>query len=89
MVEVSVRDTGIGIPTDDLDRVFDRFYQVEREGRHAEGPGLGLSVVKQLVEVQGGRITVESVPDQGTTFRFTVPVAADSSPGARLGTRPR
>lgn len=74
-VEVLVTDTGIGISQDDLTRVFDRFYQTERTGRNREGSGLGLSIVKQLVEAQGGSIDVTSVPGEGTTFGFRLPVA--------------
>jgi signal transduction histidine kinase len=84
MMCVSVSDTGVGISEDELARVFDRFYQVERAGCHAEGSGLGLSIVKQLVEAQGGTISAESVSGQGTTFRFTLPLApvAQASPVA-------
>jgi len=76
MLRISVSDTGIGISPEELQRVFERFYQVERSGRHAEGSGLGLSIVKQLVEAQGGTIAAESVAGQGTTFRFTLPLAS-------------
>lgn len=75
MLEVSVSDTGRGIPNDEIDRVFDRYYMAERGQRHDDGSGLGLSVVKQLVRSHGGDIQVESVPGEGTTFRFTVPLA--------------
>jgi signal transduction histidine kinase len=75
MLRITVSDTGIGISEEELGRVFDRFYQVERAGRNSEGSGLGLSIVKQLVEAQGGTIGVESVAGQGTTFRFTLPLA--------------
>lgn len=74
-VEVAVADTGIGIPPEEIERIFDRFHQVERSGRHHDGSGLGLAIVRQLVEAMDGRITVESDPEQGTTFRFTLPVA--------------
>jgi signal transduction histidine kinase len=80
MLGVSVSDTGSGMNPDDLARVFDRFYQVERSGRHNEGSGLGLSIVKQLVEAQGGTISAESVAGTGTTFRFTLPLAASPLP---------
>jgi DNA-binding response OmpR family regulator len=76
VVKASMSDTGIGIPPEELDRVFDRFYQVEHEGRKTGGSGLGLSIVKQIVEAQDGTVTVESHPGQGTTFRFSLPVAA-------------
>ncbi len=75
MLRVTVSDTGVGISEEELQHVFDRFYQVERAGRHAEGSGLGLAIVKQLVEAQGGTIEVESVAGQGTTFYFTLPLA--------------
>lgn len=80
MLRVSVSDTGVGIDPEELERVFDRFYQVERAGRHAEGSGLGLSIVKQLVEAQGGTISAESIAGQGTTFRFTLPLAPTAVP---------
>jgi signal transduction histidine kinase len=74
MVEISVSDTGIGIPPEELERVFDRFHRVERGGRHDGGSGLGLHIVRQLVVAQGGAIVVTSESDQGTMFRFTLPV---------------
>lgn len=72
-VWVTVSDTGIGIAPEDLAHVFDRYYQGERSGRHAGGSGLGLAVVKQLVEGMGGTVSVTSQIDQGTTFRFSLP----------------
>jgi signal transduction histidine kinase len=75
MVEVSVSDTGVGIPPEELERVFDRFHRVERSGRHGDGSGLGLHIVRQLVEAQGGTVAVTSEPGRGTTFRFTLPAA--------------
>ena len=75
MIEVAVSDTGRGIPTGEIDHVFERYYQAEREGRHDDGSGLGLSIVKQLVIAHGGEITVESRAGEGTTFRFTLPQA--------------
>jgi signal transduction histidine kinase len=75
MVEVSVSDTGVGLTDAQLTKVFDRFYQAERTGRHAEGSGLGLAIVKQLVEAQGGSVAVTSIPGEGTTFSFTLPIA--------------
>lgn len=75
MVQLSVSDTGRGIAPEALPSVFDRYFQGERGHRHAEGSGLGLSIVKQLVELHGGTITVDSVVGQGTTFRFTLPRA--------------
>ncbi len=75
MILVSVSDTGRGIPADEVDHVFDRYYQAERGMRHDDGSGLGLSIVKQLVEAHGGETSVESIVGQGTTFRFTLPQA--------------
>jgi signal transduction histidine kinase len=68
-VRLEVRDTGIGIDPEDLPHVFDRFFTGEKSrNRSAGGSGLGLSIVKALVERQGGRIRVESVPGEGTSF---------------------
>src|SRR6266481_1207179 len=66
---LSVTDQGIGIAPQDVDRIFDRFVQVEASAsRRAQGTGIGLSIVKQLVMLHGGRITVQSEPDRGSTF---------------------
>jgi len=75
MVEVSVSDTGRGIPANEIEHVFERYYQAERGVRHDDGSGLGLSIVKQLVTTHGGEISVESREGEGTTFRFTLPQA--------------
>ncbi len=70
-----VSDQGIGIDTEDLDRVFDRFYRVEHQAtRHVRGAGLGLSVCRSIVEAHGGRIWAESVPGEGSSFYFTLPI---------------
>lgn len=74
-VAVTISDTGLGIPPEELEHVFDRYYQVERAGRHGEGSGLGLAIVKQLVEAMDGSITVESELNRGTTFRIVFPAA--------------
>jgi len=74
-VTVSVSDQGIGIPDDQLDKVFDRFHRVDSsDARQAEGVGLGLFLVKHLVEAHGGRIWVESVYSKGSTFSFKLPL---------------
>ncbi|MFN0105530.1 MAG: ATP-binding protein [Bryobacteraceae bacterium] len=74
-VEVFVRDTGIGIPPDELPRLFERFYRVDKaRSRELGGTGLGLSIVKHLVRAQGGDVRVESALGQGSTFIFTLPV---------------
>lgn len=72
--QVSVADTGVGIPPHALPRIFDQFYQAEPVStRRHEGLGLGLSIAKGLVELHGGRIWAESEPGQGATFTFTLP----------------
>jgi signal transduction histidine kinase len=74
--EIVVADTGIGIPVDEVDRVFDRFYQVEDHmTRRHGGMGLGLSIVKGVVELHGGRVSVESVPDCGSRFTVLLPLS--------------
>ena len=75
VVEVSVSDTGVGIAPEELELVFQRFYRGTQSRGVEDAGGLGLAIVKQLVEAQGGSITVESRAGQGTTFRFTLPVA--------------
>ncbi|HDU1243279.1 TPA: PAS domain-containing protein [Listeria monocytogenes] len=73
-VIIEVTDNGIGIPAKDIDRVFERFYRVDKaRSRHSGGTGLGLSIVKHLVENCGGRIEVESQEEVGSTFRVTLP----------------
>jgi two-component system phosphate regulon sensor histidine kinase PhoR len=71
---LSVQDTGVGIPVDDLPRIFERFYKADR-ARSGGGTGLGLAIAKHLVQGHGGRIWAESVEGQGSTFYFTLPVA--------------
>ncbi len=75
-VEITVKDSGIGIPQADLARVFERFYRTDKGRERVHGhSGLGLAIVREIVEGHGGQIQVESVPNRGTTFRFTVPQA--------------
>ena len=78
-LEVSIRDTGIGISKDELPHIFESFQQVEGSAeRTYSGTGLGLAVTRQLVELHGGEITVESEQGQGSRFRFTLPLADES-----------
>jgi two-component system phosphate regulon sensor histidine kinase PhoR len=74
-VEVSVSDTGIGLAQEDLPRIFERFYRVDKaRSRQSGGTGLGLSIVKHIVEAHGGNVTVQSQPGKGSTFSFTLPI---------------
>jgi signal transduction histidine kinase len=74
VVEVSVRDTGIGIAPEHLPFVFERFYRADKSRtRTTGGAGLGLAIVKQIVEAQGGRVFIESTLESGTTISFTLP----------------
>lgn len=77
-IEISVADTGSGIPPEQLEHVFDRFWQADRQGR--AGAGLGLAIAKGIVEAHEGRIHVQSLVGEGTTFFFTVPAARPDKP---------
>ncbi len=72
-IEFYVKDTGIGIPEDHIDDIFDRFRKVENKTRLYEGAGLGLAISKNLVNMMGGEIWVESVVGKGSTFYFSLP----------------
>jgi two-component system, sensor histidine kinase ChiS len=77
-IEIAIADTGIGIPSDKLDRIFESFEQVDGStARIYGGTGLGLTVTKQLVELHGGKITVSSVVGEGSRFSFTLPVTQE------------
>jgi signal transduction histidine kinase len=77
-VRVLVRDRGAGLTTEQRARLFERWYRAGARDR--EGLGLGLHIVRGLVEAHGGRVAVESVPGEGSTFSFTFPVASDATP---------
>jgi two-component system, OmpR family, phosphate regulon sensor histidine kinase PhoR len=72
-VEIAVQDTGPGIPPRDLPRIFERFYKVDRARGGQPGSGLGLSIARHLVELQGGTISAESTPGAGTLIRVRLP----------------
>ena len=81
-MEFYVRDTGIGIPNDRLEAIFDRFMQADvADTRAFQGAGLGLSISKAYVEMLGGKIWVESEVGKGSTFYFTLPY--NGKPGAK------
>ena len=71
---VSVSDTGTGIPGDELNRIFERFYKIDK-ARSGGGTGLGLAIAKHIVQDHHGKIWVESQEGKGSTFIFTLPVA--------------
>lgn len=78
MVEFQVRDSGIGIPSDRLDRIFEKFYQVDSsDTRKHSGTGLGLSIVKMILDALGGTIHVTSEVGEGTAFTFTLPAGGE------------
>jgi signal transduction histidine kinase len=74
MVQVSVQDTGVGIASEHLPYIFERFYRADRSRtRSTGGAGIGLAIVKKIVEAHGGQVSVESVLEKGTTINFTLP----------------
>jgi signal transduction histidine kinase len=84
-VELSVEDTGIGIPASEIPRLFERFYQVKgSQGRTLEGSGIGLSLVQELVKLHGGTVQVSSVEGQGTCFKVVIPTGYAHLPPDRV-----
>ena len=74
-IQIHVRDQGCGIEAEHLDRLFERFYRVDKaRSRKLGGTGLGLSIVKHIVNVHGGHVTVDSTPGEGSTFTIHLPV---------------
>jgi len=78
-VLVSVSDDGIGIPTDQQEHLFKRFRQVNRDEQEQQGTGLGLAIAQELIRLHGGKILVESVPGEGSTFTILLPPANSSA----------
>jgi len=83
--EISVSDTGIGIPEDQHRSVFDKFYQVRSATEGAGGTGLGLAITKGLVEQHGGKIWLKSEPGHGSCFTFTIPLERSYEKSADRG----
>src|SRR6185295_9417065 len=72
--QISVRDSGIGIPAEEIPKLFERFHRVQgAQGRSFEGSGIGLALVHELVKLHGGEIAVESTPGQGSDFVISLP----------------
>jgi two-component system phosphate regulon sensor histidine kinase PhoR len=84
LVWCEVTDTGTGIPAEDLPRVFERFYRVDKaRSREKGGTGLGLAIVKHIMALHNGRVVVESVVGRGSTFRFELPASVEVPPVER------
>ena len=81
VAQLTVRDTGVGIPADKLPHVFERFYQVDpTAGYRVGGAGLGLAIVQRIVEAHGGKVWAESAPGRGSAFTLTLPIASEYEP---------
>ncbi|MED3090878.1 ATP-binding protein, partial [Bacillus toyonensis] len=78
LLEISVSDQGMGIPKENVDKIFERFYRVDKaRSRQMGGTGLGLAIAKEMIEAHGGSIWAKSEEGKGTTIYFTLPMAAD------------
>ncbi|MCK4509715.1 MAG: ATP-binding protein, partial [Desulfuromonadales bacterium] len=73
ILQISVIDHGIGMNEEQLERIFDKFYRANADDTAVHGLGLGMSIVKEIVETHGGEIKVKSAPGEGTQIHFTVP----------------
>jgi two-component system sensor histidine kinase KdpD len=79
-VIVSVTDRGPGIPEEEQSRIFEKFYRAEASRHQIPGAGLGLVIAREIIQVHGGEIWVESQPGQGSTFRFSLPTLSPARP---------
>jgi signal transduction histidine kinase/DNA-binding response OmpR family regulator len=85
-IELVVRDTGAGIPSDELPKLFERFHRVAGvHGRTHEGSGIGLALVQELTRLHGGSVSVDSVPGQGSAFKITIPRGRGHLPAEQIG----
>ncbi len=83
--ELRVRDTGTGVPAEEMPRLFERFHRIENaRGRTHEGSGIGLALVQELVKLHGGSITAESVVGKGTTFQISLPLGSGHLPSGQI-----
>jgi signal transduction histidine kinase len=75
-IVTEVADSGVGIPDNEIDKIFDKFYRVtSQRGRGRPGSGLGLAICKSIIEAHDGKIRVDSTPGRGSTFYFDLPVS--------------
>lgn len=84
-IQLEVTDTGVGIPAEHIEKIFDRFHRVDNtQGRSQEGTGIGLAMVKELVKQHHGTITASSAVGKGSTFTVTIPVGKDHLPAEKI-----
>ena len=80
MVQISISDTGPGIPPDDLTRIFERFYQIDKSRKRGGGAGLGLAIIKEIIEAHHGFVDATSSIGVGTTFTISLPLTEADAP---------